>query len=314
MKKLDTAIPICYDVLNQALGKAYNMRGTHHRNFVYANVGHAHGHVHEVELEHETKSETYGWFSVFHSYYSSKYFVLWRATRNHQKEYTTFVMHDGVDQRPVYSWERDYLAYDSMADALNSISMWERIFEFPKPKRRRLRDSQKSKFYTWEHMMIKDLGPTEEVEIHKWPNGDTTVAEHAIASRKRSEKYLNLALDHICINMYVDRPPLKFRTGGSMSTGGLRDGIKLLPCHKNLHILIHELAHVLTRTWFGRRGIQGHGQEYAGVFAYLMIRFCDIDKAALISHAAKAKVKLVLPEQYWEWEQERNTHKVQAAA
>jgi hypothetical protein len=276
-------------------------------------TGYAYGRIEEVELDHEVKSATHGWFGVFETKYAEKYFVLWRATRNHQKEYNTFVMHNEVDKRPGYSWKRDYIAYDSLADAINSIPTWETTFEFPKPERRRLRDSQKSKFYTWEHMMVKALGPTEEIESGKWPNGDTTVVLRTIASRTRSEKYLNLALDHICINMYEDRPDLKFRTGGSMSTGGLRDGIKLLPCHMSLHILIHELAHVLTRTWFGRRGIQGHGQEYAGVFAYLMIRFCDIDKSALISHAAKAKIKLVLPEKYWQWE-ERRTNALRKAA
>ena len=275
-------------------------RGRHDRRWIKCYDLDGNGYdEYEVEYEVAAQDPGYGVFSIIHHWYREKYYVVWRKNRNVTRD--TIVMRDPLGGDHV--WQREEVGYGTLDLAIMSLDAWNTCFEFPmREKRHRPRDSQKSKVYRWEHQMAKDIGTTEQVSTGKWPNGSESFVERNYLERKRSDTFLRDALEHICFNMNEHPVELKFRTGGRSSFGGRN--IRLLPCHRNLLVLLHELAHVLTRRWYGGKRIQSHGPEFVGVYAYLLIRFGEVKRDAIVRHAAKANVKMSLPDRYWTWADE----------
>ena len=259
-------------------------RGTHSRNWVYLDFG----YDRECRVVHEVKHETQrGLFAVVDGDYD-EFYVIWRPNRNVLREYSGLeaMQQTAGDERWRY---RETVIYKTFEEARDSISArWMHEFNVPKKRKRSPRDSQKSKVYAWEHKYAREHGPREdgaEIDnLHKLHNHDT----------------LRSMLEHVCLNLGEETPELKFRTGGRSSYGGFT--IRLLPCHCNLLVLLHELAHVLHRRWhLARHDQQAHGPEYMGIFAYLLIRFGEADHDILLTHAADSKVKVDLPQKYWDW-------------
>jgi hypothetical protein len=276
-------------------------KGRHSRNWIWADIDYNRS---EYELEYEKDASDYGVFGVIGNGYDDEdgeWYVIWRPNRNHTTEYYVKVMSKIVQQ---YSWggTRDEpIKYDTLDDAISSITTrWQNEFERPeKPKRYRPRDSQKSKLYRWEHIMAREIGPTE-------PNVEGKDID--MLHRKRDHIYLRMFLNAVCNELGEDKVDLKFRSGGRSSFGGLC-GIQLLPCHCHHLVLLHELAHVLHVRWGKKtngKKHQSHGKEFTGVFAYLLIRFGGIDKTGIIRHAREFKVNLLLPEQYWDWKEQES--------
>jgi hypothetical protein len=271
-------------------------RGRHSRNWVYIDSGYHNDSQFEAEVQHEEPCEIYGLFGVVEGRWSGNWYVFWRPNRNHTLHYDLKVMIDPL------SHDRE-IAYKSCGEAVDSITYWLANFVPPaKFKKTRPRDSQKNRCYTWEHKMARDIGPEEFVETRRYPSGDSSGVMRNKLERRRSHDLLQSVLEHICNNLGEKVPELKFRSGGSHSFGGTK--IRLLPCHCDYLVLMHELAHVLHRRWGrktdGKRH-QSHGQEFVGIYAYLLIRFGEVEKGALLRHAVNAKIKLLLPEQYHEW-------------
>lgn len=255
--------------------------------------------IDKYPVEHEEPSNVhYGVFSVIYCDYRERFYVVWRANRNATRD--TKVMRESGPERHV--WYNEEVRYTTLEEAVASIPFWRAQYVPPEKPKRRLRDSQKGKVYRWEHKMAEDIGPTEPNEDFREGQPER-VRILNVLERRRSENYLRLALDHICINLGVDTPDLKFRSGGSTSTGS-RWRIRLLPCHRTMLVLLHELAHVLHYRWDKGKGEQGHGKEFMGIYAYLLIRFGGVNKDNLVRHAIRAGVKLELPDQYWTWADE----------
>jgi hypothetical protein len=144
--------------------------------------------------------------------------------------------------------------------------------------------------------MAMEIGPKEI----------TGGAIYSKLERRRSPDYLQSFLVDVCGELGEKVPELKFRTGGTTSYASA--DIRLISCHRTRTVLLHELSHILHRRWGNRtdgKRHQGHGQEFVGIFAYMLIRFGGIDKREIIGHATKAKVKLLLPERYWDWNESR---------
>ena len=268
-------------------------KGRHFRNWVTLNSG---GWLcDEYEIMYEESAQGYGVFGVVG--YDDEWRVIWRPNRNHTTDYYIKVM---VDRIPCadYTWRKfreDHTYYKTLDEATRSIATrWQDEFVGDKPKRYRPRDSQKRKVYRWEHKMAYEIGGKERLE---GSNHDTTMLERLCA-----HEYLQMFLKSICYELGEEAPELKFRTGGRSSKGGYR--IRLLPCHCNQLVLIHELAHVLHRRWGTKTNDQqhqSHGKEFVGIYAYLLIRFGGIDKDEIIGHARFSTVNLLLPERYWNW-------------
>jgi hypothetical protein len=273
-------------------------RGRHHRNWIYVETGFNHDSQFEAELLHEEPCEIYGLFGVVCAPYTENWYVIWRPNRNYTQWFDIKVMSREPDR---YGHST---AYDSLEEATDSIEYWLANFVPPeKHKRHRPRDSQKNKLYTWEHVMATEIGPKE---IGDGPVIKLMTREYNTLERKRSKTELHAMLRHVCTTLGEKEPPLKFRTGGSCSYAGT--DIRLLPVHCTYTVLLHELSHILHKRWGketdGKRH-QAHGQEFVGIFAYMFIRFGGIDKRAIIGHAVKAKIKLLLPKQYWDWNESR---------
>jgi len=279
------------------MGRGYS--GYHERSWVWIDTGyHNRGRI-ECELEHEVKSTDYGTFGVAHGFgYDEHWWVIWRPNRNYTQEWKISVMSEMRESQ--FSWEKGKMeyapvTYDTLGAAVASLEHWQKSFLHPpRRKRSRPRDSQKSKVYKWEHLMADALG---EVEL------DERGREVSALERKRDHMYVHMFLNDVCRELGESVPELKFRTGGRHSFGGTK--IQLLPCHCNHLILLHELAHVLHRRW-GRKSAKGvrhqsHGQEFVGIYAYLLIRFANIDKFEIIRHALRFRVQMRIPEQYWVW-------------
>lgn len=144
--------------------------------------------------------------------------------------------------------------------------------------------------------MAREIGPKEIADGNIYNK----------LERRRSKDELHAMLQHVCTTLDEKIPTLKFRTGGSCSYAGI--DIRLLPCHRTYTVLLHELAHILHRRW-GRKtdgkSHQAHGREFVGIYAYLFVRFGGIDKSEIIRHAIGNKVKILLPKQYWDWNESR---------
>lgn len=283
-------------------------KGRHERNWVWIDTGYQHDGRVEVEIIHEEKSEGHGVFGVVAPFYTGEsWYVIWRPNRNYTTDWKIVVMSEKQESK--YSWREGQMEdvsvqYDSLGKAIESLSYWQKTFERPeKPKLYRPRDSQKSKMYRWEHRMVEQIGPREITSEGR---------EVSTCERKREHMYLHMYLNEVCNQLGEEKPDLKFRSGGRSSYGGIE--IRLLPNHCTITVLLHELAHVLHRRW-GREtpnGVihQAHGKEFVGIYAYLLIRFVGIDKHELLGHAVKSKIKILLPEQYWEWIRTNTERKV----
>lgn len=265
-------------------------RGRHQRSWIFVDTGYNHDGQFESELLHEEPCEIYGMFGVVKADYADNWYVIWRPNRNHTQHYDIKVMSDT-------NLVRHSRAYDSLEEAIDSITYWLANFEPPaKRKRFRPRDAQQNKVYVWEHVMAREIGPKE-------------IADGNIYSkleRRRSHDYLQTFLVDVCGELGEKIPKLKFRTGGTTSYAGA--DIRLISDHCTRTVLLHELSHILHRRWGNRsngKRHQAHGQEFVGIFAYMFIRFGGIDKREIIGHATEAKIKLLLPEQYWDWNESR---------
>jgi hypothetical protein len=262
------------------------MRGYHSRNYIHFDVG-CYGVYTYYKVLHEITCSTRGVFSIV-QYEPKTYVVAWRANRNTTRD-TTLMIHGGIP-----SWDYPCTNYKTLDEAIASIPYWNRTFNVPKQPSR-TRDAQKSKVYKWEHIMAADLTPTT--------NGVNALTV------KRDEATLQSQLEFICDVLGERTPKLKLRSGGGCSFAGEYHGIQLLPAHQNYLVLMHELAHILHIRWGSKDSYgnahQSHGQEYVGVYAYLLIQFGGVEQHALITHAAKARVKLLLPTCYWDWANER---------
>jgi hypothetical protein len=270
-------------------------KGRHCRNYVELNPS---GWEGEYEVKHEIKSTDYGTFGIVEIGYDDEFMVFWRPNRNHTTSYYCKTMeaqfeclysHTGFSNEPVI--------YPTIEEATASIPHWQKNFIHPpKRARHRPRDSQKGKVYRWEHIMAFELGGQERLEGYR---RDTSILE-----RKHAHIPLRMYLNSVLQLLGEKSVELKFRSGGRHSFGGYQ--IQLLPSHCNHLILLHELAHVLHRRWgtkTNKQRHQSHGKEFVGIYAYLLIRFCGIDKTKIIRHARTYKVNLLLPEQYWEWKE-----------
>lgn len=266
-------------------------KGRHLRNWIRPGISQW---CDEYEVIHEEESSNYGLFGVF-SRYDDEWMVFWRPNRNCTTDWKIKVMSEKIEVSYSNYPRVEEVVYPTEEDAIAAIKHWQDNFEHPeRPKRYRPRDSQKSKVYRWEHIMARKLGPVET---------DGQI-EYDVLHHKRDHMYLRMFLNEICNELGERKVNLKFRSGGVHSFGGTE--IQLLPSHCNQLVLIHELAHVLHRRWGNKTNgqrHQGHGKEFVGIYAYLLIRFSGIDKTAIIRHARDHKVNLLLPEQYWEWKE-----------
>jgi hypothetical protein len=263
-------------------------KGRHQRNWIRLGTW-----GDEYEIHHEEQSNTYGIFGVVG--YDDEWRIIWRPNRNYTTDWKIDVMSKKIEVSYSNYPREEEVIYPTEEDAIAAIAHWQENFDHPKkPKRYHPRDSQKRKVYRWEHKMAFDIGDQELLDgAHR----NTTVLE-----RKHDHAHLQTFLSEICSELGEKTPELKFRTGGRSSKGGYR--IRLLPCHCNHLVLIHELAHVLHRRWGTKTNDvrhQSHGKEFVGIYAYLLIRFGGIDKDAIIGHARFSTVNLLLPERYWEW-------------
>jgi hypothetical protein len=265
-------------------------KGKHNRDWVYLDDG----YNSEYEVHQNIKSNTYGVFGIVG--YDNEWMVFWRPNRNCTTSYYTKLMTEKVESPHSYSgYSTEAVVYATEQDAVDAVeSRWQENFVHPeKRKRYRPRDSQKGKVYRWEHIMAFELGAKEIINERR---------EVIALERRRDNMHLHMFLNEVCQGLREKKPVLKFRSAGRHSFGGIT--IQLLPCHCTRLILLHELAHVLHRRWgttTNGKKHQSHGKEFVGIYAYLLIRFGGIDKTAIIRHAAKHKIQLLLPEQYWNW-------------
>lgn len=258
-------------------------RGRHQRTWIFVDTGYNHDSMFESELLHEEPCEIYGMFGVVRADYTDNWYVIWRPNRNHTQHYDIKVMSDTGH----YGHST---AYDSLEDAIDSITYWLANFEPPaKHKKSRPRDSQKTKVYGWEHLMAREIGPKEIADGNIY----------AKLERKRSHKHLRNFLTNVCKQMNQKVPKLKFRTGGTTSyAGGSFGGIRLLPCHCTELVLIHELTHILHRRVGNRSGgkrHQSHGPEFVGLYMYTLILYAGVDEEKILAHAKENKIKYLLP-------------------
>lgn len=269
-------------------------KGRHDRNYIFVDINYSQS---EMEIMYEEPAEGYGSFSVVGWYGDDEWFVVWRPSRNYTSSYYTKAMGELVASRWGNGQNRETITYPSFEEAKLAIAnRWQEEFERPeKRKRHRPRDAQKSKLYRWEHVMVKALGPTEIVDGR----------EFSKCEMLRDELYIRMLFNTVCSEMKIKAPKLKFRSGGS-SSWQTRSEICLLPSHRTITVLLHELAHTLHGKWGDRTNNvkhQAHGQEFVGVFAYLLIRYAGIDRSALIRHANDSKIKIRLHEKYWDWKE-----------
>ena len=266
-------------------------KGRHCRDYVELNSS---GYEGEYEVRHEIKSTDYGTFGIVEIGYDDQFMVFWRPNRNHTTSYYCKTMEANVECRYSHTgFSNEVVVYPTMEAAIDSIPHWQKNFIHPpKRKRYRPRDVQKTKLYRWEHIMAFEIGPTTTDGIDTLHN----IHPHI---------HLRMFLNSVSQLLGEKSVELKFRSGGSSSYGGQYSGIQLLPCHCNHLVLLHELAHVLHGRWGNKTGgnkHQSHGQEFVGVFMYLLIRFGGVDKSEIIRHANEHKIKFLLPTQHWEWE------------
>ncbi|KPL07299.1 hypothetical protein AMJ86_04750 [bacterium SM23_57] len=276
-------------------------RGKHSRDYVQIDLG---GYHNEYEVIHEVKSENYGIFGIVERY-DDELYVFWRPNRNCTTDWKIVVIHELVEVSYSTYKRKEPIEYKSLEDAIASIEHWQTSFEYPEKREKyRPRDSQKSKMYRWEHIMGRDLGKRVEGKKALF----TIPTELNI---KRDHGYLQNFLNKICQDIGMKKPELKFRSAGSCSWGGLFE-IRLLPSHCTQLVLTHEIAHAV-HIHFGNKTDgkkhQVHGKEFVGYYMYLLIRFCGIDKDAIVRHANDHKIKFLLPEQYWEWAKESEGEK-----
>ncbi len=256
----------------------------------------------EYEVLHEEKSNTYGIFGVVQVGYDEEWMVFWRPNRNCTTDWKIKVMSEKIEVSYSNYPREEEVKYPTEEAAIASIDyLWQQDFVHPeKLKRYRPRDSQKTKLYRWEHVMARKIGPTT-------PDGGIDVLHHI-----HPHMHIRMFLNSVCDALGEKNVELKFRSGGSCSTGGQYTGIQLLPCHCNHLVLLHELSHVLHGRWGNKTDgnkHQAHGQEFVGIFMYFLIRFGGVDKSEIIRHANEHKIDFLLPTKFWEWEDSETQEK-----
>ena len=265
-------------------------KGKHHRNWIRPAVG---SYCDEFEVTHEEQSENYGLFGVFDYYDGDEWMVFWRPNRNCTTDWKIKLMEDKIEVSYSNYPRTEEVKYKSEAEAIASISdRWQKEFIPPeKPKRYRPRDVQKTKLYRWEHIMAREVGPTQDgIDM---------------LHQKHPHVRIQMMLNSVLQLLGEKDVTLRFRSGGSSSYGGQYSGIQLLPCHCNHLVLLHELAHVLHGRWGNKTNgdkHQAHGREFVGIFMYFLIRFGGVDKSEIIRHANEHNIDFLLPTQHWEWE------------
>jgi len=274
-------------------------KGRHHRNWIRPGIG---SWCDEFEVIHEEKSENYGLFGVFAYYDDEEWMVFWRPNRNCTTEWKIKVMSEKIEVSYSNYPREEEIKYPTEEDAIAAIAHWQENFEHPeKPKRYRPRDSQKGKLYRWEHIMAREIGPTEL-------NSERKVD---LLHQKHDRRYIRKFLKTVCNELGAEDIDLKFRSGGNCSSAGYC-GIRLLPCHLNHLVLLHEAAHIQHRHWGNKTDgnkHQAHGREFVGIFMYFLIRFGGVDKSEIIRHANEHKIDFLLPTKFWEWEDSETQEK-----
>lgn len=292
------------------MGYYHSYRGRHERDYVSIDSGW------DLErcgayytLYEEANPHGKGSFFVVELTYTKTYIVGWRPNRNCTTEFHTHAMTtkelvDGRNRSKV-------VGYDSYDDAVASISEWARTFVIPEhytnKKNRRIRDSQKSRVYRWEHKMARDIGPKINVDLGI-PATKLNSIQRDQLEQRCTNRFLLDFLAKICQDLDQEAPNLRFRKSGRCSYGGY--DIRLLPEHCNRLILMHEFSHVLHRRWSKNHDKeQSHGKEFVGIYAYLLIRFGGVDQDKLVEHMLEHNIKFEFPKQFGEWILANNTRK-----
>lgn len=269
------------------------MRGTHSRNFVEVDTGHYNDGFIDVDISHEEPCESYGTFGVIDGgCYSSQWYVIWRPSRRHTRNWDIKVMVDPLSFDHI-------IAYSSCGEAVKSLAYWKENFVPPERKKSgHVRDVQKSRVYSWEKWASMTLSPEEE-EFEPRPNGGVRRKIYASLERTRDKKYLRKFLKTVCAELGEEAPELKFRKGGQRSFGGNKR-IRLTNFNLTQRMLLHELAHGLTYRWT-KGDVQSHGKEFVGIYMYLLVRFGGVDYINLMRSANKRKVKFLPPTEQGVW-------------
>lgn len=273
-------------------------RGRHSRNYIYCCYLREYE---EFEVVHEAPcTARYGIFSVIKDHWrENTYFIVWRKNRNTTRD--TTIMREGMPLGDAHPWQYDEAVYSSLQDAIDAIPHFNLNFEPPPKPKRGPRDSQKRKVYRWEHVMAREVGP--QVDNPRWRPGHPRHGEKVPELEVwRDEKWITDFVAKVCRELNEEPVKVSFRSGGRCSFGG-RWRIRLLPSHRNVLVILHELAHSFHGRWNARsHQEQSHGKEFVGIYIYLLARFGGCDAQAVTMHAHRSKVKVVMPDRYWTWD------------
>lgn len=127
---------------------------------------------------------------------------------------------------------------------------------------------------------------TQRNKLYRW--------ERAFAFNDKFNQEQVVALAHrICTDMgWKVMPRVKFtKTSGAHSTHlGMELNFSKSSCTKQ--IVCHEVAHSLNSQELKNVRHAGHGPEFVTKYIELLVRYCDMDAAALVASARQAKLKL----------------------
>lgn len=266
----------------------HDLRGVHDRDAITVCIPRD-GLIVEVDVVHEEGHPVYGKMSIgnipsdFRSLQGNRYVSIWRPSRRHTSD-----IHTVSVGGPYMTLEDAVEDLQHAAKKANKHAEKAKGVNMRRTANRRPRDSQRSKMYKWERdePLLRNLWKS-------MPEDDVV---------KFFDKVVNEEFK------YGHKPTLTFRSGGRSSYGSIF-GIRLLPCHHNKHIVLHELAHTMTFHDNMDKQIAGHGAEFMGMLVYLLVKHCNVDYSSLRESINQAKLKCDMPKCYWKWVQRQKEAK-----
>jgi hypothetical protein len=236
-------------------------------------------------VRYERKHPVQGLISVCRNVGKGKYFIIWRNSRNSVRDFLVMYRNSGIEYSSLF-------VFDDLESAVRNIPTAIAQFQVPQIYRKistirrtgRIRDSQRSKVYRWER---GSRISTPDV-INTLSINDLREFSKSICSE--------LGLD------FKECPTIRSRSGCSSGYYLVDNIIKLIPEHHERLTLIHELSHFLVRYWVSRdKVVAAHGQEFVGIYCYLMIRFLNKDYYDLMDSLREARIAVTMPTQYYLW-------------
>lgn len=266
----------------------YDLRGSHDRNCISVLLpGTGFMGPIEIDVVHEVDHGVYGKLSIgiipsVISKTDMPYVIIWRPSRRHTTDLHNVpasglhgTLEEAIADLPEANKKVQYLAKE------------ERDRQTRRVKSKRPRDSQRTKVYRWER------------------NDGLLTSLWKTISKTEVESFFNMVVEEEF--KYGNKPTLSFRSGGRFSYGGIF-GIRLLPCHHNKHVILHELAHTLVSHDVNKL-VAHHGEEFMGMLVYLLVKYCNMDYSSLKKSVREANLKCEMPECYWRWINKQNEAK-----